>query len=204
MTVGELATMFNAELELGLDLSVVQVEGWNRDDYFDRTGLTWVNPSPNMRSLTAAVLYPGIGLLETTNVSVGRGTDRPFEVLGAPWLDGAALARALNAANLPGVRFVSVRFTPESSKFAGEECGGVNILVTDRSALRPVHAGLTIAAELRKLNPDDWQTAAFNRLLSDQGTFDAIVAGKSADEAEALYQSELNQFRARRERFLLY
>lgn len=204
MTVGELATTFNAELDLGLDLHVVKVEGWNRDDYFDRTGLTWVNPSPNMRSLTAAVLYPGIGLLETTNVSVGRGTDRPFEVLGAPWLDGTALARALNAANLPGVRFMPLRFTPESSKFAGEECGGVNILVTDRAALRPVHAGLTIAAALRKLNPDDWQTAAFNRLLSDQGTFDAIVAGRSADEAEALYQGELNQFRERRRQYLLY
>jgi uncharacterized protein YbbC (DUF1343 family) len=204
MTVGELATMFNAELDLGLDLAVVKVEGWNRDDYFDRTGLTWVNPSPNMRSLTAAVLYPGIGLLETTNVSVGRGTDRPFEVLGAPWLDGAALARALNEAQLPGVRFVPLRFTPNSSKFAGEECGGINILVTDRIALRPVHTGLTIAAALRRLHLQDWQTASFNRLLSDRRTFDAIVAGRAADEAETLYQAELNHFRERRERFLLY
>jgi uncharacterized protein YbbC (DUF1343 family) len=204
MTVGELATLFNAELGLGLDLQVVKVEGWDRGDYYDRTGLTWINPSPNMRSLTAAVLYPGVGLLETTNLSVGRGTDRPFEVLGAPWMDGVRVARALNEANLPGVRFVPARFTPEGSKFANEECGGVNILVTDRARLRPVHMGLKIAEVLRRLQRDEWDTKAFNRLLSDQQTHDAIVGGRTADEAEAQWQTELARFRERREMFLLY
>jgi uncharacterized protein YbbC (DUF1343 family)/CubicO group peptidase (beta-lactamase class C family) len=204
MTVGELATLFNAELGLGLDLQVVKVEGWDRGDYYDRTGLTWINPSPNMRSLTAAVLYPGVGLLETTNLSVGRGTDRPFEVLGAPWMDGVRVARALNEANLPGVRFVPARFTPEGSKFANEECGGVNILVTDRARLRPVHMGLKIAEVLRRLQRDEWDTKAFNRLLSDQQTHDAIVGGRTADETEAQWQTELARFRERREMFLLY
>jgi uncharacterized protein YbbC (DUF1343 family) len=157
-----------------------------------------------MRSLTAAVLYPGIGLLETTNLSVGRGTDRPFEVLGAPWIDGIALARALNAESLSGVRFVPIRFTPASSKFADEQCGGVNILVTDRQRLEPVFCGLKVAETLRRLYPDQWETAPFNRLLLDKATYDAIVAGRSADEARALYQRELDEFRARRQSCLLY
>src|SRR5690606_11706119 len=125
MTAGELATMFNDELNLGLDLSVIRMERWNRGDYYDATGLLWINPSPNMRNLHEAVLYPGIGLLETTNVSVGRGTDTPFEVLGAPWIDARRLASELNAAGLPGVAFVPIRFTPDTSKHAGEECGGI-------------------------------------------------------------------------------
>jgi uncharacterized protein YbbC (DUF1343 family)/CubicO group peptidase (beta-lactamase class C family) len=204
LTVGELATMFNAEMNLGCDLQVIRCEGWQRGDYFDRTSLSWINPSPNMRSLTAAVLYPGIGLLETTNLSVGRGTDRPFEVLGAPWFDGPKVASALNAANLPGVRFVPVRFTPESSKFAKEECGGVNIIATDRDIFRPVFAGVKIAETLRKLHPNDWDTKAFNRLLIDQPTFDAIVNGKTAEDCERQWDAELKQFRERRQRFLLY
>jgi uncharacterized protein YbbC (DUF1343 family) len=204
MTVGELATMFNRELSLELDLQIIKVEGWNRDAYYDETGLTWINQSPNMRSLTAAVLYPGIGLLETTNLSVGRGTDRPFEVLGAPWIDGAVLARALNTEGLSSVRFVPIRFTPESSKFAGEQCGGVNILVTDRSCFEPVFCGLKIAETLRRIYPDQWETAQFNRLLADKATFDAIVAGRSADEVRALYQKEFNEFRERRQSCLLY
>jgi uncharacterized protein YbbC (DUF1343 family)/CubicO group peptidase (beta-lactamase class C family) len=204
MTVGELATMFNRELGLELDLQIIKVEGWNRDAYFDETGLAWINPSPNMRSLTAAVLYPAIGLLETTNLSVGRGTDRPFEVFGAPWIDGVAFAGALNAENLSGVRFVPIRFTPESSKFAGEQCGGVNILVTDRQRLEPVFCGLKVAEALRRLYPEQWETASFNRLLLDKATNDAIVAGRSADEARALYQRELDEFRERRRSCLLY
>src|SRR4030095_11876285 len=121
MTVGELAKLFNEELKLGLDLQVIECEGWQRGDFFDATGLTWVNPSPNMRSLTQALLYPGIGLLETTNLSVGRGTDTPFEVIGAPFVDGKQLAAELRAQSLPGVTFVPVRFTPRASKHQGKE-----------------------------------------------------------------------------------
>jgi uncharacterized protein YbbC (DUF1343 family)/CubicO group peptidase (beta-lactamase class C family) len=204
MTVGELATMFREETKLDVELEVIKVEGWNREDYFDRTGLPWINPSPNMRSLTEAVLYPAIGLLETTNLSVGRGTDRPFELLGAPWIDGVQLTKELNASGLEGVRFVPVRFTPNATKYANEECGGIDIAVVDREKLRPVRVGLTIAAALRKLYPNEWETKSFNRLLSNKQTYDLIVAGKSAAEAEAAYAEPLTEFLKRRQAFLLY
>ncbi len=127
------------------------MRGWERGLWFDETGLPWINPSPNMRNLIQATVYPGIGAIEGTNISVGRGTDTPFEQLGAPWIDGVQLADALNARNIAGVRFYPVRFTPVSSKYAKEECQGVFIVVTDRSALRPVRLGLEVAAMLHKL-----------------------------------------------------
>jgi uncharacterized protein YbbC (DUF1343 family) len=204
MTVGELAIMFNAELEIGVDLTVIEVENWNRSNYFDRTGLMWVNPSPNMRCLNQAVLYPGIGLLETTNLSVGRGTDTPFEVIGAPWLDGIRLARTLNDANLPGVRFIPIRFTPRSSKFAGESCGGINITVVDRRRFQPVRTGLEIARQLRSLYPDEWQVRSFGRLLADQRVLELVTAGATVDEMQAAWEAELAAFRQRRQRFSLY
>jgi uncharacterized protein YbbC (DUF1343 family) len=204
MTVGELARLFRAELKLDLDLQVVRLENWDRERYYDATGLFWVNPSPNMRSLTQAVLYPGIGLLETTNLSVGRGTDTPFEVIGAPWLDARELARRLNQSGLPGVRFVPIRFTPTASKFAGEPCRGLNVIVSDRAAFRPVRTGLEIARQLHIVHPDDWQTQHFNRLLSDEQTFQAIAAGRSVDEIEAAYRPELEEFLTRRRPHLLY
>lgn len=204
MTVGELATMFNAELKLGLDLAVVRVEGWDRGDFFDATSLRWVNPSPNMRSLTQALLYPGIGLVETTNVSVGRGTDTPFEVVGAPWIDGIELAKSLNGAGLPGVRFVPIAFTPESSRHKGKTCGGVNILITDRGVFHPLKTGLELARQLRLLYPDDWQTKSYNRLLSDRATYNGVRAGNSLRELLAGYRAELEEFRKRRARYLLY
>ncbi len=204
MTVGELARMFNAELDLGLDLHVVEVEGWRRSDYLDATGLTWINPSPNMRSLTEAVLYPGIGLLETTNVSVGRGTDTPFEVVGAPWIDGAKLAAALNRAGLPGVRFVPIRFTPDASKFAGELCGGINILVIHRASFRPLETGFEIGVQLRRLYPEQWQVERYARLLNHAETLQGIEAGHSRQQIEAVYQPGLRAFLERRRRFLVY
>jgi uncharacterized protein YbbC (DUF1343 family) len=204
MTIGELATMYKAEHTLPLDLQVIKAEGWRRGDYFDGTGLTWVNPSPNMRSLAEATLYPGIGLLEFTNLSVGRGTDTPFEVVGAPWIDGVKLATALNEERLPGVRFVPVRFTPESSKFAKEECGGVNVIVVDRAVFRPVTTGLALASRLRRDYPDDWEVKNFDRLLMDKAVYEAVVAGKSVGEIEAVYEAELKEFRERRGKCLLY
>jgi uncharacterized protein YbbC (DUF1343 family) len=157
-----------------------------------------------MRSLTEAILYPGIGLLETTNLSVGRGTDTPFEVIGAPWLDGVTLAQELNQSRLPGVRFVPIRFTPDASKFADEACDGVNIVVTNRSQLRPVRTGLEIARQLCRLHPDDWNTSSLNRLLGNRETLEALLAGKTVDEIEVLYGSDLERFRQRRSQFLLY
>lgn len=204
MTVGELARMFKAERKIDVELEVVRVEGWNRADYFDATGLEWTNPSPNMRSLTQAVLYPGIGLLETTNLSVGRGTDAPFERIGAPWLKHIDLAARLNSANLPGVRFVPIRFTPTSSKFANKECNGVNIHVIDRSVLRPVTVGFEIARQLRLLNPKDWQVDAYNRLLGSAAVLTEIKAGKPVEAIEAGYFDALNDFKTRRKAFILY
>jgi uncharacterized protein YbbC (DUF1343 family) len=164
MTVGELAAMFNDELQLGVDLQVIPVESWRREDYFDRTGLLWVNPSPNMRSLAQAVLYPGIGLLETTNLSVGRGTDTPFEVIGAPWLDGIPLARALNQSGLAGVRFVPIRFTPDASKFAGQPCGGSTAAAFTPCGRDWRSPGTCTGCILRTGNQNDsmacWPTAA--------------------------------------------
>lgn len=204
MTIGELAMMFREELELDLDLEIVKVENWQREDYWDRTGLVWTNPSPNMRSLAEAVLYPGIGLMETTNVSVGRGTDTPFEVLGAPWIDGVQLAAELNGQNLPGVRFVPIRFTPDTSKHADKQCSGVNITVVDRSVFLPVKTGLAVAATVRDLYPDDWEMKRFNRLLCDQQVFDAIANGTPLPEIIKGYREEHQEFLKRRSKFLIY
>jgi uncharacterized protein YbbC (DUF1343 family)/CubicO group peptidase (beta-lactamase class C family) len=204
MTVGELAKMFVAERKLNVELEVVKCEGWRRGDLFDKTNLTWVNPSPNMRSLTAALLYPGIGLLETTNLSVGRGTERPFEWIGAPWLDGKKLAAALNSTDLPGVRFVPVKLTPTTSVHAKKECGGVQIIVTDWAKLNPLRTGLTVAVALRDLSPEEWETKSYDRLLVHKASFDAFKAGKSVAEIERGWAADLKTFRDRRKPFLLY
>lgn len=204
MTLGELAEMIRQDRNLKLDLKVIRVENWRRRDYWDATGLTWINPSPNMRSLAQAVLYPGIGLLETTNVSVGRGTDTPFELFGAPWINGRSLARQLNRLKLPGVRFVPIRFTPDASKYANKECGGVNVTVVDREVFRPVEAGLQIAATLRQLYPNDWETKGFNRLLINKKVFDAVVDGQPPESLQSTYRKELAEFLERREKFLIY
>ena len=181
------------------------MEGWHRGDFFDRTDLPWVNPSPNMRNLNEALLYPGIGLLETTNLSVGRGTDTPFEILGAPWLDGQELARHLNQQPLPGARFIPLRFTPGSSKFSEESCGGISIVITDRGRFRPLALGLEIACWLRQQYPETWKVAAYDRLLADKQTLEAVKAGKKTVwQIQAAYQAELTEFRKRRARYLLY
>lgn len=204
MTVGELARMFNSEMKIGVDLQVIPLQNWKREMYFDATGLTWVNPSPNMRNLNEALLYPGIGLLETTNLSVGRGTDTPFEWIGAPWLDGMKLAKRLNQSQLPGVRFVPVQFTPESSKYAGELCGGVNFIITDRRQFQAVRTGLEVAHQLRTLFSDQWETKNLNRLLANQRVFDAILSGNSVSQIRAAYQSALAEFAVRRSKYLMY
>ena len=204
MTVGELAGMFNDELALGLDLHVVRIGAWHRSDFLDDTGLAWVNPSPNMRSQTEALLYPGVGLLETTNVSVGRGTATPFELIGAPWLDGESLAGALNEMQLPGIAFTATRFTPDASTFAGELCEGVRFTITDRSVFEPLTTGLSIARQLLLDYPDDWQTDRYLRLLGNEAALRALLDGKSVSEIKASYQKGLDEFLARRTRYLLY
>jgi uncharacterized protein YbbC (DUF1343 family) len=204
MTIGELAMLFNAERRIGADLTVIRMEGWRRADFFDGSALTWVNPSPNMRSLTQALLYPGIGLLETTNLSVGRGTDTPFEVIGAPWFDGQKLAEALNRAGLAGVRFVPVEFTPKSSKFANEKCSGVNIVVTDRGSFRPVATGVEIAYQLNRLHTGVWSVDSYVRLLANRAALAALKEGKTTSEIAATWQDGLAQFARIRQKYLLY
>ncbi len=204
MTTGELALMFRADLDLDLELHIIKMRGWQRSLFFDETGLPWVNPSPNMRNLTEAILYPGIGLLETTNLSVGRGTDSPFELIGAPWLNGIALAEALNGLGLPGIHFESTRFTPDASKFEGELCYGVKFFITDRERFRSVQTGIEIALQLRALHPDSWETENLNRLLADQAVFRAIGSGTDFAAIKTLYRKELNSFLDRRSRYLLY
>ncbi|MFY9610169.1 MAG: exo-beta-N-acetylmuramidase NamZ domain-containing protein [Blastocatellia bacterium] len=204
LTLGELAMLFNAERKIGADLTVIKMEGWRRADYYDGTGLEWVNPSPNMRSLNEALLYPGIGLLETTNVSVGRGTDTPFEVIGAPWIDGTKLSEALNRAGLAGVRFVPVRFTPKSSRFSGEQCRGMNIVITDRSAFKPVAVGLEIAYHIWRLHPSKWKIDDYLRLLANNGTLAALRQGKTPSEIAGTWQAGLSEFALIRRKYLIY
>lgn len=204
LTVGELALLFNKERKIGAEVEVVRMEGWQRSDLYDRTGLTWVNPSPNLRSLGAALLYPGIGLLETTNVSVGRGTERPFEWFGAPWLDGRKLAAALADERLPGVRFVPARLTPTSSVHKGKECDGVQVFVDDWAAFRPVQTGLAIACTLRRLYPDDWKVDRFDVLLAHRVTWEGVRDGTGWRELEAGWRGPLERFIELRRQYLLY
>ncbi len=204
MTVGELALLFNEQRKIGADVRVVKAENWRRGMWFDNNNLTWVNPSPNMRSLTQATLYPGIGLLETTNLSVGRGTDTPFEVIGAPWLDGQLLAKELNSRKLAGARFVPVRYTPKASVFKDQECGGVNLIITNRAQFRPVRVGLEIAVTLRRLYPETWKVDDYLRLLVNADTLARLKRGDASEDIMRSWAAGLEEFRAARARVLLY
>lgn len=204
LTIGELGMMVNAERKIGADLRVIKMEGWRRSMWFDETGQTWINPSPNMRSLTQATLYPGIGLMETTNVSVGRGTDTPFEILGAPWIDGQRLAQYLNERNIPGIRFVPVRFRPNASVFKDEEVGGVNFVVTNRDRFNAVRTGIEIAAAVRKLYSKEWQADRYLRLLVNQDVLDRLKNGETPEQIEKGWQNGLTDFNRRRASYLLY
>lgn len=204
MTVGELAQLFNKEKNINCDLQVVRVENWQRAQWFDETGLSWVNPSPNMRSLTQATLYPGVCLLEPTNVSVGRGTNTPFELIGAPWIDGRKLAAALNAANLPGVRFVPVRYKPTASVHKDADCGGVNLIIANREVFEPVLTGFELIAQLQKLYPREFELNKVLRLLVNQQALDALRNGSDGRAVKQVYERDLEGFRALRQKYLLY
>lgn len=204
MTVGELARLFNGERKIGAELLVVPCDGWSRGDFYDRTGLLWINPSPNMRSLTEALLYPGVGLLEASNLATGRGTDTPFERVGAPWIDPRGFSHDLNALSLPGVRFVPVEFTPRERQYANMKCGGVQILITDWSRFEPISLGVGIAVTLRARYREHWEPAGFLKMLADRAAHQSLLDGRSVAEIGAVWESELNEFRQLRERYLLY
>jgi uncharacterized protein YbbC (DUF1343 family) len=207
MTAGELARLFNARfLPRPADLTVVPMAGWRRGDWFEATGLPWVLPSPNLPSVDAAVVYPGQVMLEGTNLSEGRGTTRPFELCGAPWLDGYVLARDLNALDLPGVRFREAWFTPTFSKFAGQRCGGVQLHVRDREAFRPVLTTIALLAEVRRLGGDrlEFHADYFDRVLGQPSIREGLLAGVPAAVLAAEWAPELRAFAALRTEYLLY
>jgi uncharacterized protein YbbC (DUF1343 family) len=204
MTVGELAKMFNAERGIGAKLTVVPMEGWMRGDWFDSTGALWVNPSPNMRSLAEAALYPGIGMIEASNVSVGRGTDTPFELVGAPWVNAVALARYLNAREIGGVRFIPVEFTPDSSVYANEKCGGVQLIVTDRNVLDAPELGIEFAAALQSLYPGNYKVVAVDTLMVNKASLDAIAAGQDPRRVAEQWIDGIERFQAVRAKYLIY
>ena len=205
LTMGEFARMVVAERKLTVSLTVIPLEGWERGRWFDETGLPWVNPTPNIRSPLQALLYSGIGLLEATNLSVGRGTDWPFEVIGAPWIgDPAGLAEALNAHGLAGVTFEPVSYTPTSSVFAGQPLGGVRFVVTDREALRTVTLGLVVARELMDRYPANFRPAAIQNLLVNRSTIWALLRREPLTRIWSWADADRPSFLQRRASYLIY
>ena len=204
MTMGELGLLFNGENKIGADLEVVQLRNWKREQWFDETGVPWVNPSPNMRTLNEATLYPGICLIEYANVSVGRGTDTPFEHFGAPWMDGRKLAATLNGRGIPGVRFYPTSFTPTAAKFKGEACSGVFMVVTDRDSLQATRMGVEIASAIYKQHGSAFEIDKILRLLGSARVLERIKAGEDAAQIAASWSNDEGRWRLLRAKYLLY
>jgi uncharacterized protein YbbC (DUF1343 family) len=204
MTAGELAQMFNAENHIGADLHVIQMRNWRRNEYYEETGLPWIAPSPNLRSLTSTVLYPGLEILQNGGVSVGRGTDTPFEMFGAPWINATDFADYMNRRYVPGVRFVATHFTPASSLYKDQLCGGAELVITDRASLDSMLMGFEIAAALQKLYP---QNFALDKIITLVGNSAAMARLKSGDAPTRILGDEdpaLEAFLAIRAKYLLY
>ena len=204
MTLGELAKMFNAERKINAKLTVIPMEGWLRGDWYDSTGLAWINPSPNLRNLIQGTLYPGVAMVEGTNVSVGRGTDTPFELLGAPWIKARDLASYLNSRNISGVRFVPTEFTPNASVYSGQKCQGVNVVLVDRNTLDAPELGIELASALHKLYGDQFQLEKMKDLLVNQAVFDAISQGQDPRRIAQDWQDALDSFSKLRQTYLIY
>ena len=204
LTIGELARFFNGQRDIHADLRVVAMEGWQRGDWLDSTGLTWVNPSPNMRSLDAAILYPGVGMLEATNISVGRGTDTPFELLGAPWVNGSELARTLNERDIEGVRFLPLEFIPGADKYSGQHCGGVRILLINRNTLDSPELGLEIASALHQLYPTQFDMTAIDHLMLNAASAKALLYNEDPRRIAQDWIDADERFRQLSRQYLLY
>jgi len=203
LTMGELARLLNGEREIGADLRVATMAGWQRDLWQDQTGQRWIDPSPNIRDLTAATLYPAIGLLEGTNLSVGRGTPEPFHIVGAPWIDGRALADRLAALELPSMKFETVEFTPDDRRhpYAGQSCNGIRVLIEERADAVPAALGIELIRALRSMYPKQWEFRKLDRLLARPDLLDAIE--DEAEELEHLWQPDPEYFEIRA-KYLLY
>ena len=204
MTVGELARYFNAENRIGAELHVVEMKGWRRSFYFWDTGQVWVNPSPNMRNMLAALLYPGLCLLEGTNLSVGRGTDRPFEMIGAPWIEPKSFAAAIQTSSIPGVEFVPVYFTPSTDRYQGTRCGGISLVVTDVNRLDPVLTGLTLISALNKLYRNEFKMDRIGEYLGNALAIRMLKENQSPSEMLRRDGPFLRKFLAKRQRALIY
>jgi uncharacterized protein YbbC (DUF1343 family)/CubicO group peptidase (beta-lactamase class C family) len=204
MTVGELATMFNVEMKIGVKLHVIKMRGYNRTDWYDETGLLWVNPSPNLRNLTEAILYPGVGMVEGANVSVGRGTATPFELLGAPWINGEEFVSYLNDRKIQGVQFVPVEFTPNSSQFRNQLCHGVQMILLDRQILDSPALGVEIASVLYRLYSRSFQIDKTLGLIGSREVLQAIKDGQDPTSIVLNWQGPLEQFSKLRSKYLLY
>jgi uncharacterized protein YbbC (DUF1343 family) len=204
MTVGELARMYNGEKGLRADLHVIEMQGWTRNMWLDSTGLEWVNPSPNIRNLTQAILYPGSCLLESNQVSVGRGTDTPFQIIGAPWFKGREVADYLNGLAIPGVRFMARRFRPTASVFKDEDCQGLDIQLIDRDALDSVRMGLELLHATMEFHPGRFDIGGVMRLLGSDDAAARLKQGETGSAVAGSYASDLDQFRRTREKYLIY
>ncbi len=205
MTMGELARMFNTRRAIGADLKVIPMRGWQRGDWFDSTNLSWVDPSPNMRSLNAALLYPGVAMLEgSKNYSVGRGTDSPFEQLGADWIRGTELAGYLNAQFIPGTRVYPTRFRPSSGNLTGRDVEGVRLVITDREAFDSSRLGLEIAAAIQRLYPGKLDFARNRWLIGNKAVLNLILSGEDPELIQQAGEEALQGFKRDREEFLLY
>lgn len=204
MTLGEVAQMFNTENKIGADLQVFTMRGWHRRDAYDQTDLAWIPPSPNLRTVNAAFLYPGVEILQAGGISVGRGTDAPFEILGAPWIRADEFAAALNRRQIPGVRFAAAQFTPTDGPYSGHVCQGVTITITDRSLLRSMRMGLEMADVLHRMYPERFQLDKIIELLSSQAAIDRLKRGDAPADIVAGWSDDLDKFRKVREKYLLY
>jgi uncharacterized protein YbbC (DUF1343 family) len=204
MTMGELAKMFNAENKIGADLHVVTMTNWRRSETYDQTGLAWIAPSPNLRTLNAEFLYPGIEILQAGGVSVGRGTDTPFEIIGAPWIHAEEFATALTSRKIPGVSFTPAQFTPRDGIYSGEACQGVTISITNRDELQSMRMGLEIADALHRVYPDKFQLDKIIELLGSQSTIDRLKRGDPPSEIVSGWSADLDKFRRMRAKYLLY
>ena len=204
LTIGELAQLFNAEKHIGADLHVIAMKNWHRNYFFESTGIKWIPPSPNLRTIKGSILYPGIEILQSAGVSVGRGTQTPFEEFGAPWLNGDEVAEALNARHLAGLHFVSQPFIPISGLYSGERCGGVAPRITERGAVRSMRMGLEIADVLRKLYPQQFDPAKLITLVGNADTVQQLVSGVSPEKIVAGWSGDLAAFDQIRRKYFLY
>lgn len=204
LTIGELAQLYNAENKIGVELHVIQMKNWHRNYFFESTGLRWVPPSPNLRTTKGAILYPGLEILQNAGISVGRGTEAPFEIFGSPWMNGEDVAAALNAKHLPGLRFVAQPLIPVSGLYAGQRCGGVSIKIGEKSAVRSMRMGLEIAAVLKKLYPGKVDLAKTITLLGNATAVQLLQDGVAPERIVADWKDDLAAFDAMRRKYFLY